>query len=65
MQKLTILFEGTVEIDNGLDMVAEQITVTVDNCKNIGDALQAYVSSVEIVQTKSPKVVNMKYLRSL
>jgi hypothetical protein len=65
MQKLTILFEGTIEINNGLDMVAEQINVTVDNCKNIHDALRAYASFTNIEKFDVPKVVDVKYGRSM
>jgi hypothetical protein len=65
MTKLTIFFEGFVDDGDDIIQVSEQINVTVDNCKNIHDALRAYATFTNIEKFEVPKVVDIKYARSI
>lgn len=65
MQKLTILFEGFIDKDGEMEQVVEHISVTVENCKSLYEALQAYVTVTGVNPVKHPKVVDMKYTRDL
>ena len=65
MQKLTILFEGFIDKDGELEQVVEQVVVTTQDCKNLGEALKAYVTYAGINTVKHPSVVNAEYRRDL